>query len=49
MCDKVIIENDGMLGFIPDSHKDQKVCDKAVNYSHELEYFFIIIYSNYVL
>ena len=37
MCDKVIKENGGMLGFIPDCYKDDKTCDKAVdNYSHVL-------------
>ena len=37
MCDKVIIENCGMLGFIPDYYKDKNSCDKAVdNYSHAL-------------
>ena len=31
ICAKVIIENYGMLGFIPYSNKDQKMGDKAVN------------------
>ena len=31
MHDKVISENGGMLMFIPDSYKDQNMCDKAVD------------------
>ena len=39
MCVKVILENGGMLKFIPDCYKNQKMCDKTVNnYAHELEY-----------
>ena len=30
MCNKVILENDGMLRFIPDSYNNQKMCDKAL-------------------
>ena len=39
MCDKVIIEKYGMLGFIHDCYKNQKMCDKAAdNYSHALRF-----------
>ena len=39
MCDKVIIEKCGMLGFIHDCYKNQKMCDKAAdNYSHALRF-----------
>ena len=39
MCDKVIIESDGELEFIPNCYKDKKMCNKAVdNYSHALRY-----------
>ena len=39
MCDKVILENDGMVGFITDCYKNQKMRDKAIdNYSHALEF-----------
>ena len=35
MCDKVILENGGMLVFIPDCYKDQNMYNKAVdNYAH---------------
>ena len=38
MFNKVIIENGGILKFIFDCYKDQKMCDKAVdNYSHALK------------
>ena len=38
MCDKVFLRNGGILKFIPDNYKKQKICDKAVyNYSHALE------------
>ena len=30
MCEKVIIENGGILEFIPDCYKNQNMCDKAV-------------------
>ena len=30
MCDKVIIENGGMLGFIPDCYKDKKCVIKLL-------------------
>ena len=30
MCEKVIIENSGILEFIPDCYKNQNMCDKAV-------------------
>ena len=37
MCDKVIIENYGMLMFICDSYNVQNICDNAVdNYAHIL-------------
>ena len=39
MCDKVIIEKYGMLGFIHECYKNQKMCDKAAdNYSHALRF-----------
>ena len=39
MCDKIILENGGMLRFIPDCYKNQKMCDKTVdNYSHTLKF-----------
>ena len=39
MCDKVIIEKYGMLGFIHDCYKNQKMCDKAAdNCSHALRF-----------
>ena len=39
MCDNNILENDGMLRFIPDCCKNQKMWDKTVdNYSHLLEF-----------
>ena len=31
MCNKVVIENRGMLGFFPDYYKDKKICDKDVD------------------
>ena len=35
MSDKVILENGGMLMFIPDLCNDQNMCNKAVDsYSH---------------
>ena len=38
MCDKVILENGGMLMFIPDHYKDQNICNKVVDkYSHALK------------
>ena len=37
ICDKVIIENGGMLIFISDCYKNK--CDKAIdNYSHALRF-----------
>ena len=36
-CVRVILENGGMLKFIPDCCKNQKMCNNAVdNYAHEL-------------
>ena len=32
MCDKVILENGGMTTFIPNCYKNQKMCDKAIDY-----------------
>ena len=32
MCDKVILENGGMLRFIPDCYKTKKTSEKAVDY-----------------
>ena len=38
MCDKVILENDAILKFLPDCYKNQEKCNKAVdNYLHVLE------------
>ena len=40
MCSIVTLEKGGMLIFVPDCYKNQKMCNKAVdNYPHELEYF----------
>ena len=37
MCNKIILENSGMLKFITDCCSHQKMCDKAVDYySQEL-------------
>ena len=39
MCNKVIIENGGMLRFLSGCYKNLKMCYKAVdNYSHALEF-----------
>ena len=39
MCDKAILENGGMLKFVPDSYKNHKMCNKAVyNYFYALEF-----------
>ena len=39
LCDNVIMENGGMLGFILDYCKDQKMSDKALdNYFHALRF-----------
>ena len=46
MCDKVIIENDGTLKSVPDSSKNQEMCNKAVaNCLHALE-FVLKCYKN---
>ena len=38
MCNKVIIENGGVLRFFPDCYKNRKMFDKAVdNYFYALE------------
>ena len=38
MCDKAILENDGLLKSVPDCYKSQKLCDKAAsNYPHALK------------
>ena len=34
MHDKVILENGGMLRFIPDNYKNEKFCDGAVDNSY---------------
>ena len=40
MCDKNILENGGMLIFLPDCYEDHKVCDNDFNnYAHALTYF----------
>ena len=31
ICDKVILENSGMLKLIPDCYKNQEICDKSVD------------------
>ena len=31
MCHKTILENSGTLKSIPDCHKNQEMCNKAVN------------------
>ena len=39
MCDKAILENDGASEPVPDYHKNQEICDKAVeNYPHALKF-----------
>ena len=39
MCDKAILENGGMLESFTDCHKNQQICDKAVdNYPHVLKF-----------
>ena len=39
MCNKAILENDGILESLPDWYKTQKMCDKDVgNYAHVLEF-----------
>ena len=39
MCDKAILENDGMLKSVPDSYKNHRMCNKAVdNYFYVLEF-----------
>ena len=41
MCDQTILENGGTLKSVPDCHKNQKMCNKAVyNYHHALAFFF---------
>ena len=37
ICDKVILENSGMIIFAPDCYKDQNMCNIAVDkYAHAL-------------
>ena len=44
MCDQTILENGGTLKSVPDCHKNQKMCNKAVyNYHHALAFFFFAI------
>ena len=31
MCDKVVLENGGMLRFTPDCYKNKEMCDKAAD------------------
>ena len=39
MCDKAILENDGMLNCVPDCYKNQQICNKAVdNYANALKF-----------
>ena len=41
MCYKVILENGGMLMFVPECQKNKKMWNKAVdNYPHALEFVF---------
>ena len=46
MCDQTILENGGTLKSVPDCHKNQKMCNKAVyNYHHALAFFFFFCYK----
>ena len=39
MCNKAIVRNGGSLTFVPDSYKNQKMCNQAVdNCVEALEY-----------
>ena len=39
MCDNIVLENGGMLKFIHDCYKNQKMCNKAIdNYAHALDF-----------
>ena len=39
MCDKVILENGGLIKFVADCYKNEKMCNKAINnYAHTLEF-----------
>ena len=39
MCDKTVVENSGILKFVPDTYKNHKMCNQAVdNYEDALEY-----------
>ena len=31
MCNKVVVENDGILKFVTDNYKTQKMCNQDVN------------------
>ena len=45
MCDQTISENGGTLKSVPDCHKNQKMCNKAVyNYHHALAFFFFFFF-----
>ena len=45
MCDQTILENGGTLKSVPDCHKNQKMCNKAVyNYHHALAFFFFFFF-----
>ena len=44
MCDKVILENGGMIMFVCDYYKNQKMINKAVdNYALALEFVLVAI------
>ena len=39
MCDKVNLENDGTLSFVPDCYKNQNLSNRGVdNYTYALEF-----------
>ena len=39
MYDKIVLENGGMLKFVPDCYKNQAMCNKTDdNYAHALEF-----------
>ena len=39
MCDKSVLESDGMLESVPDCCRNQQMCDKAFdNYHHALKF-----------
>ena len=39
MCEKAVLKNGGTLKSVPDSYKNQEMCNKAVdNYRHASEF-----------